>query len=214
MGRPIIDMQGKRFGRLLVLEYAGKNRWKCLCDCGNVVYPIGSNLRSGDIRSCGCLRKEVSMARSKTHGKSGTRIHQIWKAMRARCRNKNNIEYKNYGARGIDLCKEWDNFENFYSWAQGNGYRDDLTIDRIDVNKGYSPDNCKWSTLKEQANNKRNSNRLTYHGETKTIAQWSEEKGMCPSTLAHRVKVGFPEDMLFALKLHNGGRKKKMEETT
>lgn len=170
------DMTGLRFGRLQVIERAQacearKDKhvlWRCLCDCGNYVVVAGNDLRKsrGNTSSCGCYAKEVSSKRAKevftTHGKSResggkhTRIYNIWACMKQRCECANVPNYKYYGAKGVSVCDEWSNsFESFYNWAIANGYRDDLSIDRINPYGNYCPENCRWATAEEQACNKR-----------------------------------------------------------
>lgn len=126
---------------------------------------------------------------SKTHGLTGTRIYRIWKCMRTRCNNPNRKDYKNYGGRGIKLCPEWDNFLNFYEWAMANGYDDSLTIERIDVDKGYEPNNCCWITNKEQAKNKQDTLRLIYKGKPISAIELSKITGISKNTIytAHRM---------------------------
>lgn len=162
------DLTGRRFGRLTVLEKNLSNmyhsRWDCLCDCGNTTTVYGSSLVQGKTRSCGCLIKDTMRAVHGTHLESHSRLHNIWSGMKERCFNPQSYNYKNYGGRGITVCDEWkDNYISFRDWALSHGYSPDLSIDRIDVNGVYEPDNCRWATMKEQQTNKRNStqNRIT-----------------------------------------------------
>jgi hypothetical protein len=137
------------------------------------------------------------MARSRKHNGTGTRLYEIWKGMRKRCYCSNRKEYKDYGAKGVRVCSEWDEFPNFRDWAMENGYADDLSIDRINPYEGYSPQNCRWVTRKEQENNKRNSVFITFNGETKTVTQWAETYGFKRRRLYYLItKEASPEKAL------------------
>lgn len=162
------DLTGQRFGRLVVVERAGSDTkgnamWKCQCDCGEVRVVNSRNLLSGNSKSCGCLKTDQVVLRNIIHGKRKSRLYPIWKAMNERCRNPNVHNYHRYGGRGITVCEEWKtDFQAFYSWAMANGYDENApvgkcTIDRIDNDKGYSPDNCRWVDTKTQNNNKSNN---------------------------------------------------------
>lgn len=202
----LIDLTGKRFGRLVVIERAedhvtpkGKKRtsWLCRCDCGNNVIVEGGNLKSNHSKSCGCLNDEARKKRKKRTGHY-VRVRRIWNKMRDRCLNTKNNRYKHYGGRGITICDEWlHNFQVFYDWAMANGYQEELSIDRIDVNGNYCPENCRWATPKEQARNQRTSRYLTINGETKTLAEWCDLCGLKKTTVYDRLQLGWtPEEAL------------------
>ena len=192
------ELVGSKFGRLTVCaikqcENSKRNLLQCQCECGNTTFVSRCDLVSGKTKSCGCLRKETTAIMRKTHGQSNSRLYRIWNAMKERCQCTTNIQYKDYGGRGIAVCDEWKNsFESFSNWALSNGYADNLTIDRIDTNDNYCPENCKWSTEKEQNSNKRNNHILSYNGKSQTIQQWSEETGICFTTILYRVNHGWP----------------------
>lgn len=193
----LIDLSGKRFGRLTVIErdYSKKTRvyWFCKCDCGNVVSVSGANL-GRNVNSCGCLRRETTIKREKKHGKRHEKIYGVWCTMKSRCYNKNVKSYKNYGLRGIQMCEYWKNdFETFYNWSMESGYAEGLEIDRIDNNKGYSPDNCRWITKKENMNNTRQNVIVECGGETHTISEWSDISGTKERLISQRLKNGWSE---------------------
>lgn len=189
-------MIGKKFGKLTVLEELperkhGKIIYQCKCDCGNITNVLGCHLRNGNTKSCGCLKYEHKIIK---HGKCNTRLYRQWKNMKQRCYNKNYDRYKDYGARGINICDEWlHDFQAFYDWAMNNGYNDNLTIDRIDNNKGYSQDNCRWVDIKTQCNNTRRNVFITYDGKTQTIAQWGHELNIDVDKISARHRAGWSD---------------------
>lgn len=189
-------MIGKRYGRLVVLERAedfvapsGRRETGvlCRCDCGNIKRLRSAVLKTGNTKSCGCLRKEVSSVKNKTHGLSHSRLWNIWCLMIERCERESNKSYKNYGAKGIRVCDEWHDLGVFAAWAMANGYDDTLTIDRIDSSKNYCPENCRWADRKTQNNNTSRNHRITFNDETKTMAQWSEDTGISYAALKTRL---------------------------
>lgn len=185
---------GERFGRLTTQRRFVKDRmswWVCVCDCGNTHVTRANALARGLVRSCGCLRKQ-SKPWKRTHGLTHHPLYRVYHSMRDRCYRKTDKEYPNYGARGIDICQEWLNsFENFYSWAMQNGYEHGLSIDRIDVNKGYTPDNCRWVDFKQQAQNKRNNRNLTLHNETHCVTEWARILCVPAGTIKSRIRRGW-----------------------
>ena len=195
---PKIEMIGNRFGKLTVVECAGKNNhkslmWKCICDCGNERIVDGSGLRSGRNKSCGCSSPKFT-SDDKTHGCSGKRIYRIWVAMRSRCSDKAvGKTRKNYFEKGITVCERWQTFENF---LEDMGHPGELqSIDRINGNKGYSLENCRWADSKTQGNNTAANHILTANEISKTISQWADETGAKPNTIAWRVKRGWPHEL-------------------
>ena len=163
-------MAGQKFGRLSVIEYAGKDnrgesRWRCICDCGSESVVLGNHLRSGRVVSCGCFAKEATAKRMKgkvmrgnlRHGGTHTRLYSVWVNMKTRCLNPKNRAYKWYGAVGVTICPEWMDFDMFRQWALSAGYQDHLTIDRINPYGNYDPANCRWIPMSEQRGNQRRS---------------------------------------------------------
>lgn len=199
------NLKGKRFGRLTVISENGRDcignvLWLCKCDCGNEVTVKSSMLNNGHTKSCGCFAKEIVKEKRTIHGKSQTRIYGIWIDMKSRCYNENVKDFSRYGGRGITICPEWlgeHGFENFAKWSFENGYAENLSIDRKDNDKGYSPDNCRWVTQKEQQNNKRNNRKIMHNGETHTMSEWADIYGINPHTLRDRLEAGITGDELF-----------------
>ena len=194
MPNKINNLTGKKFGKLLVLEQHGRNRnksvlWLCRCDCGNETVASNGSLIGGTVQSCGCLKQRQREAVTK-HGLHNTKIYKKWQSMKTRCNNPNASNYKDYGGRGITVCDEWLNdFESFYRWAINNGYKEGLTLDRIDVDGDYTPSNCRWATIAEQNNNQRKSRIVTYNGKSQTIGEWAKETGLNYQTIRHRIDV-------------------------
>ena len=201
------DLIGKKFGRLIVIKRvenhvqpSGKQyvQWLCKCDCGNETVVRGANLKKGHTQSCGCLQKE----KVTTHGLKKTRLYVVWRDIKLRCFNPNANNFKDYGAKGVVMCEEWRNdFKAFYDWAKANGYdekalRGECTIDRIDTNGNYEPNNCRWTDNLTQQNNKKNNRFLTYNGETHTIAEWSRILNIKTYVLYSRLYSGWSVEQI------------------
>lgn len=214
------DLTGQRFGRLTVVyrveDYISPKgyaipKWECVCDCGNKLEARGDKLKSGTLKSCGCLHKRTIKKRvNQKHGMSNTRLYRIYKEMYGRCYSPKCPAYQDYGGRGIKICQEWlDDFMNFYNWAITNGYRDDLTIDRINNDGNYEPSNCRWATAKEQARNTRNTVFLTYKGETKSVPEWAEIIGISKDTLTYRKRAGWSDKECIEIPVYGTFRRKR-----
>jgi hypothetical protein len=194
MGR-FRDLTGERFGRLLVHKADGYNKhhqlyWLCECDCGKHKHVLGYSLRNGVTQSCGCLHKETTAAINLKHGMTRTPIYGQWHSMMQRCYDKNSQAYDRYGARGITVCDRWHDFENFY--ADMGDKPEGMSLERGDNDDQYSPENVKWATTKEQANNRRSSKFIEHDGKRMTIAQWADHVGIEMRTLWSRLKRGIP----------------------
>lgn len=204
---------GQRFGRWIVLDYPpepldDKNvsrrlAYHCQCDCGTVKLNVAANLIYGDTKSCGCYRAEMAKKQFLKHGEKRTRLYNRWSAMIDRCENPNNKRFDHYGGRGISICKEWRrNFLDFKNWALTNGYGDKLSLERINVNGDYTPENCTWIPFEDQARNKKNARTLTAFEETKSIQDWSRDPRCIVNriTLYSRIKLGWDVERALSTK--------------
>jgi len=194
MGK-IIDLTGQKFGRWTVISKArldkyGSSMWLCQCECGTKEIVRRYDLRRGLTKSCGCLRKELLI----THGMTNTTIYAVWKSMRRRCNKPNDPGYKNYGGRGITICRRWDKFENFY--ADMGDKPKGLSIERVDNYGNYEPSNCKWATREEQDRNKRNNRIIKYEGREQCLTDWARESGINYRTLCSRLNK-YPPHIAF-----------------
>lgn len=189
-----IDRSGNIFGKLTVLYYAGSRKgrkmWMCGCQCGSAKVVDGSHLVRGNIRSCGCLQTSHQASRS-NHGLSGTSEYAAWNEMLRRCSNPSHISWPNYGGRGITVCERWKDFRNFIADIGAKPSRRH-SLDRINNNGNYEPGNCRWATVIQQHNNTRTNKRFECNGETRTVAEWSQETGVKYSTIRERLKRGWP----------------------
>lgn len=190
---------GQRFGRLTVesvIYYDTRRRARvvCHCDCGEIVDVYLSALNSGRLKSCGCFRRDTAhehaIDRNTIHNGTGTRLFRIWTGLRQRCHNTRSKVYKDYGGRGITVCPEWETFIPFRDWALANGYREDLSLDRLDNDGPYSPGNCRWATVAEQNLNKRNNTLVEYEGQLIPIAEAARLSGINHQTISDRHRRG------------------------
>ena len=184
---------GDIFGRLVVIDTEQRKRNQpaslCKCKCGDIKIITNSDLRSNRVNSCGCLKRELITINNTTHNLKTHRLYSIYNNMKSRCYNSKLKSYKNYGARGIKICDDWlTDFMNFYNWAIDNGYKEGLTLDRIDVNGNYEPSNCRWTTSKVQCNNTRSNVMITIGNDTKTLSNWCEVYNINYKTVRDRIK--------------------------
>lgn len=198
----IIDLVGKKFCRWTVLRMGvkvGKHfSWECICECGTERLVSGPSLRNGTSTSCGCRRAEVSKQTFKTHGMANTRLNKVWSGMKARCSNPKHIAYSVYGARGITVCDRWQLFENFFA-DMSSTYKPGLTLDRIDNEKGYSFENCRWATYLEQAANKRRKLMLIKTGQGEmTVNEAAKIAGISARTMRARISLGYSAERLLS----------------
>ena len=192
------DLTGERFGRLTVLNFNGKDKhshniWLCKCDCGNLKLVSTGDLTNGKTQSCGCWANELTVKRNTTHGDTHTHLYGIYRKMLWRCYNKNANHYDLYGGKGIVVCDEWKtSYEAFRDWALSNGYKKSLTIDRINVDGNYCPENCRWVSRKLQTQNRHNTIFLTLNGVKKPLSEWVKIYGVKYTTAYYRYAKGLP----------------------
>ena len=190
----LIDLTGQKFGKLTVisLEKSDKKRkgavWLCRCECGNIKAVSSRNLRKGCTKSCGCSTKEMIGKANTKHGMNLSRLHRIWSGMKTRCTNSKNKDFELYGGKNIKVAEEWlHDFQAFHDWAIGSGYKENLSLDRIDPNGNYEPDTCRWATMKQQQNNRSNNRLITFNDETHTLSEWAEMLGIERYILNNRI---------------------------
>lgn len=190
------DLTGQKFERLTAIRPIGKNQqgntiWECQCECGNLVRVINSNLTRGNSKSCGCIGSEKVIARNTKYPEKSKQIYNSWKSMKNRCLTKSSTMYHYYGGRGIIICDDWFDFNNFQLWANNNGFFCGATLDRIDFNGHYEPSNCRWITQLEQANNKSNNRYVTYNGITSSLASLCRRYNAHYKRVWKRLKLGW-----------------------
>lgn len=188
------DLTGRQFGKLIVKSFQEKrkrksetgykNYWICECECGNETIVESYHLKSGLIQSCGCMRIQAITK----HDMRYTRLYNIWHGMKNRCLCENTTGFENYGGRGIQICDDWMMFDEFSKWALSNGYADNLTIDRKDVNGDYCPENCRWVTMKVQANNRRDNVIVNFEDKNYTMSELAEKLNVSYNKLARRIE--------------------------
>lgn len=205
-GNGFKDLTGNKYGRLTVVGLSPKKSgrksfWVCKCLCGNEHLVRSDSLKSGNVQSCGCLKKEQdkdNLTKNHRHKESHTHLYKTWLGMKARVSNRNNKRYERYGGRGITMCDDWlKNYESFRDWAKRNGYDENLTIERVDVNGNYEPNNCTWIPFAEQANNRTTTIWVEWEGRKQNIAQWAKELGFNRRTLYDRYHRGDRPPYLF-----------------
>jgi hypothetical protein len=202
-GAPPANLSGQKFHRLLVIRYLGSYNeqpyWLCRCDCGNQSAVVGSKLKSGSTKSCGCYINEIRGPAHTTHGQTGSLLHRRWADMLTRCRNPKFKHFHNYGGRGISVCERWHTFENFFA-DMGEPPTRLHQIDRKNNNGNYEPDNCHWVTRTAQARNTRKNVFLTANGETHCVSEWAEILGLRPTMINKRRYRGWTDDECLGFK--------------
>lgn len=196
---------GQKYNHLTIIEKSERNTnkksyWICKCECGNISTVQSYDLTRNKTISCNdCGNKRIG-EKNKKHDSYKIRLYRTWSNMKTRCNNSNYEMYKSYGGKGIKVCEEWNEFIVFKDWALNNGYKENLTLDRINNDKSYCPENCRWATMKVQQNNRTNNNMITFKGETLTMKQWSEKLGILYTTIQRRMKKKWPIEKVLSKK--------------
>lgn len=226
MGK-FIDLKGKKFNRLVVIEKAykknNKTYWRCVCDCGKEVCVEAQKIRNGHTKSCGCYKLDITKKTNSTHKLSNSRLYLVYRSMLRRCYYVKTQNYKYYGGRGIKVCDEWrKDFKAFHDWAMANGYDENAefgkcTIDRIDNNGNYCPENCRWISIKEQCQNRTNTVYFAYNGETLTRQEWAKKLGIKEATIKRRMYDGWSIEETLSITPNHGNKikviRRKKEKT-
>lgn len=217
---PKIDLVGKRFGRLIVIEEClnrkdGQILWKCKCDCGNYKSVRGNALKIGATTSCGCLQRELTSKRFRKYETGSKKLRDVFSEIKQRCLNPKCPDYYLYGGRGINICGDWlsdGGVQLFINWSLDNGYREGLSIDRINNDKDYSPDNCRWVNNSVQGRNKRTNHMITYKNKTLCMMEWAEITGIPYHTLKRRInKYGWSIEKALETPVRDMKRRKSDE---
>lgn len=187
-----VDLTGRTFGRLYVEKFVGRDKhrhllWRCVCQCGAVRDVAQWNLLTGNTVSCGCYAAQRASNQLKRHGRYLPKYYSKWHDMMRRCYNTKDVHYDRYGGRGIRVCDEWHDVNKFIDWCESQNPNDGMTIDRIDNDSGYSPDNCRFVSLKDNQNNRSSNRKIEYNGEIKTVSEWADTIGISASTLFSRL---------------------------
>lgn len=203
------SLVNKKFGRLKVLSYKGRNKqydslWECVCDCGKTKTVRSGALKSGHTKSCGCFRSEMVSKSRTTHGliNDNYKLYKVWIGIKQRCFNPKNKSFIDYGGRGIKICEEWKlSFESFHNWSISNGYSEGLSIDRVDNDGNYELSNCRWTTKKFQSRNRRNCVKIKYENKSLTASEWSDITGIPSKVLTQRIRRGWTPEKTITTKL-------------
>ena len=199
IGRRVKDETGNRYGELTVIEPvpdgSRRMKWRCRCDCGNVVVVLGIQLRSGNNKSCGC--RKFGRGHGEAYGKDRTAEYQCWQDMFQRCYNPRSTGFHNYGGRGITVCDRWRSYEHFLA-DMGRRPSGKHSIDRRDNDGNYEPGNCRWAVKVEQDNNRRTNRLITFKGKRQSLTQWARELGIHPNTLQNRLASGWTPERAFS----------------